>query len=638
MCSAGGGSCLPLDSCSGYYMSRSSTRENAEAEELLLIAAARRSVLEQSQRAQFEAASYEQATQLLESLPPANVVDNRVELALDITFATRDDYRPDLSRRALYAAFPAGSTVKNQRLLRRWLTFTAIIEGCFGNVERALKYKLASLKLCEELNDRLGFCSEWANFATFATGAGLYSDAVQYATVALVALEAKADDAAGWVCLRSTAFLSRANVLIRLGRLEEAKSDLALCLSTITYPPSAAVRHHIVFAQYLFAEIQLDLGDRSAARAALHAAATWADVCGVSKYKLQIERVLARLSALECGFETAVARLTELLEQAYELEANSGETSFEDVVLDVLYTLERLYREDGDVVGANKWLTAIGAKLRTNATRMLDALASKPVLDGELASVAKLAEIDAYLEVRSIARPALAGTAPSSLDDLIRLAASASAIEDSTKEHGVRVARLASLVASEFGLSSSMQRGLEAGCLVHDIGKLSVSPSILAKRATLDAGERNLYDAHPHVGAELLEAIKHPEQGVIRNVVHFHHHAYGGSAATESPVGDAIPLEARIASVCDEYDALVAGRPRRSPIPSSAALREIFAQRGARFDPTVVDAFVDLVRRLRRKHSDLQAYLSQDADSMGYFAMHRTLRRAAERALTADQR
>src|SRR4029434_8851001 len=107
--------------------------------------------------------------------------------------------------------------------------------------------KLASLKLCEELNDRLGFCSEWANFATFATGAGLYRDAVQYATVAL---EAKADDGADWICLRSTAFLSRANVLIRLGRLEEAKSDLALCMSTITYPPSAAVCHHIVFCMY----------------------------------------------------------------------------------------------------------------------------------------------------------------------------------------------------------------------------------------------------------------------------------------------------------------------------------------------------------------------------------------------------
>ena len=94
----------------------------------------------------------------------------------------------------------------------------------FENAERALKYKLASLKLCEELNDDLGFCSEWLNFATFATGAGLYRDAVQYATVAL---EAKVDGGTDWVTIRSTAFLSRANVLIRLGRLAEAKSDLA---------------------------------------------------------------------------------------------------------------------------------------------------------------------------------------------------------------------------------------------------------------------------------------------------------------------------------------------------------------------------------------------------------------------------
>ena len=254
--------------------------ENPEGGESLLLAAARRTVREQSEKAQFEPATYEHATQLLEALPRAEVVDDRVQLALDITFATRDDYRPDLSRRALYAAFPAGSKIKDRRLLRKWLTFTAIIEGVFGNAERALKYKLASLKLCEELNDDLGFCSEWLNFATFATGAGLYRDAVQYATVAL---EAKVDGGTDWVTIRSTAFLSRANVLIRLGRLAEAKSDLAFCLSSITYPPSAAVRHQIVFAQYLFAEIQLDLGDRSGgSAAALHAAATWADVCGVS--------------------------------------------------------------------------------------------------------------------------------------------------------------------------------------------------------------------------------------------------------------------------------------------------------------------------------------------------------------------
>ena len=56
--------------------------------------------------------------------------------------------------------------------------------------------------------------------------------------------------------------------------------------------------------------------------------------------------------------------------------------------------------------------------------------------------------------------------------------------------------------------------------------------------------------------------------------------------------------------------------------------------RSGKFDPKVVDVFVEIVRDLQRTHSDLQAYLAEDADSMEYFAMQRTLKRAAERALT----
>ena len=101
------------------------------------------------------------------------------------------------------------------------------------------------------------------------------------------------------------------------------------------------------------------------------------------------------------------------------------------------------------------------------------------------------------------------------------------------------------------------------------------------------------------------------------------------------PVGEAIPVEARIASVCDAYDSLVAGRPRRPAISSNDALREIFKHRAGKFDPKVVDVFVEIVRRLLRTHPNLQEYLSEGADNMEYFAMQRTLKRAAERALTS---
>jgi len=218
---------------------------------------------------------------------------------------------------------------------------------------------------------------------------------------------------------------------------------------------------------------------------------------------------------------------------------------------------------------------------------------------------------------------------------LIGLAAGASAVEDPSKEHGVRVARLAGLVARELGLSDTLQRGVEAGCLVHDLGKVSVPSPILVKRTSLSKAEQRLYDNHPAIGAELLESVKLPAQGVVRNVIRFHHHAYNGG--THSQVrGEAIPLESRIAAACDEYDSLVTGRPRRPPVSTSEALSEIFEHRAGKFDPQVVDIFVEIVRDLQRSQPDLQAYLSEDAENMEYFAMQRTLKKAAERALAAE--
>jgi hypothetical protein len=91
----------------------------ANVDESRLISEARVAVLAQTKKNEFDPVPYEHATLLLESLPPAKFVDDRVQLALDITVATRNDYRPDLSRRALYAAFAPGSELKDKYVERK---------------------------------------------------------------------------------------------------------------------------------------------------------------------------------------------------------------------------------------------------------------------------------------------------------------------------------------------------------------------------------------------------------------------------------------------------------------------------------------------------------------------------------------
>jgi len=301
-----------------------------------------------------------------------------------------------------------------------------------------------------------------------------------------------------------------------------------------------------------------------------------------------------------------------------------------------LHNLERICRTHGDRENADRWLAAIGSKLHKNAAKMLTALVAQPVLSDSFATVAKTAEVDRYLQSKLTVAPKIFASSPSSWAYLVGLAASASSAEDPTKEHGVRVARLAGLVAQELGASTPMQQGIQAGCLIHDVGKVGIPLIVVLKTTPLESGEQDLYDAHPTAGAELVERLSLPEQEVVQNVVRYHHVSYGGDMAHSPIRAEGIPLEARIAAVCDEYDSLVTGRPRRPPISSGDALREIFENHSGKFDPKIVDVFVEIVRRLQRTRPDLQAYLSQEAESIEYFAMQRTLKRAAERAQATE--
>ena len=107
---------------------------------------------------------------------------------------------------------------------------------------------------------------------------------------------------------------------------------------------------------------------------------------------------------LSLALSNLFRNLQELLKQALQLETKFGQTSFDDTVLDVLHTLERVHREHGDLNGANRWLTAIGERLRTNALKMLDALAGKPLFADERSVAAKMAEVDRYLQSRATAQ------------------------------------------------------------------------------------------------------------------------------------------------------------------------------------------------------------------------------------------
>ncbi len=176
------------------------------------------------------------------------------------------------------------------------------------------------------------------------------------------------------------------------------------------------------------------------------------------------------------------------------------------------------------------------------------------------------------------------------LADAIRaLATAIDARDDYTGGHVERVARYAAATGRELGLEGEELRALWVGALLHDVGKIGISDTILRKPAALTEEEYTEMKRHPEVGARVMESSSFLRPG-LPAVLH-HQERWDGSGYPYGLRGEEISLQGRIVAVVDTYDAIVTSRPYRGAGSSEDALAEIRACVGSQFDPRVVDAF-----------------------------------------------
>jgi putative nucleotidyltransferase with HDIG domain len=146
-------------------------------------------------------------------------------------------------------------------------------------------------------------------------------------------------------------------------------------------------------------------------------------------------------------------------------------------------------------------------------------------------------------------------------------------------------------------------KGIEAGALLHDTGKIAVPEHILNKPGKLNAQEYERMKSHVTIGADILSGIDFPYP-VIPYVRH-HHENWDGTGYPDRIAGEAIPLGARILSVVDCFDALTSDRPYRRALSTEAALDILRERAGTMYDPRVVARFIEV-------HADLAATLGED--------------------------
>ena len=164
-----------------------------------------------------------------------------------------------------------------------------------------------------------------------------------------------------------------------------------------------------------------------------------------------------------------------------------------------------------------------------------------------------------------------------------------------TQNHSYRVSIFATRIASEMGFGEERIEDVRAAALLHDIGKLDISREILYKAARLTEEEYHEIRQHVNKGIGFLE----PVGGSLRRVLPIilcHHEHFDGSGYAEK-AGEDIPLEARILSLADAYDAIVSDRPYRKGSTPFEAKEIIEKQTGIDFDPQVVKAFLNAFRK-----------------------------------------
>ena len=174
------------------------------------------------------------------------------------------------------------------------------------------------------------------------------------------------------------------------------------------------------------------------------------------------------------------------------------------------------------------------------------------------------------------------------------LTAAIDAKDHYTFSHSENVSYLATQLARAIGLDDEHVEMIRQAALLHDIGKISIPESILAKTARLTNEEYEIMKSHV---TNSISMIRHlPSLDYVIPIAISHHERYDGKGYPRQLAGENIPVGGRVLGIADSFDAMCSRRPYKKAMPISDALEEIERNLGKQFDPVIGQAFVDLVR------------------------------------------
>ncbi|MEA3422404.1 MAG: transporter substrate-binding domain-containing protein [Bacillota bacterium] len=170
--------------------------------------------------------------------------------------------------------------------------------------------------------------------------------------------------------------------------------------------------------------------------------------------------------------------------------------------------------------------------------------------------------------------------------------------DKNTSNHVMRVSLATKLLAEECGYSNEELYNIEIASSLHDIGKILVPDSILNKPGKLTAEEFEIIKTHATDNFKIFEDFELNLFSSVHNVVRHHHENWNGTGYPDGLKGKEIPLDARIVSVIDVFDALMHERAYKDAWPIEESLEFIESSKGIKFDPELVDSFMSIKNQI----------------------------------------
>jgi putative two-component system response regulator len=179
--------------------------------------------------------------------------------------------------------------------------------------------------------------------------------------------------------------------------------------------------------------------------------------------------------------------------------------------------------------------------------------------------------------------------------------------DNETGAHILRMSHISALLARELGFADDYVQDILHASPMHDVGKIAIPDNILLKPGKFTPEEWEVMKTHTTLGYEILSGADSKLLNLASEIALHHHEKWDGSGYPKALQGDNIPISCRIVAAADVFDALMSHRPYKQPWSLEDALAYMNAQKGAHFDPEVIDIFnklTDQIVEIRERYKD----------------------------------